>query len=322
MSQNNNPILHTGLDIAKLSLELDLAGKSHPLANDAKAHAQLLKLLRRHPNPHVVCEATGGYEQPVVRFLQAEGIPVSVVEPSRVRHHARALGRRAKTDPMDAAVLSHFGATCQPAPTPPPSQQQQKLADLVQRRSQLLDLIMMERNHAEHYSDAFRIKQTQQLQKVLTKQIDACEEAIAQLIDADEQLKQKAARLDDIPGVGPIVAATVLAEMPELGTLNAQTAAALAGVAPYNNDSGPQKGVRYVGGGRKAARCALYMAALSAVKHDPILKEFYQRLLAAGKKPLVALTACMRKLIVLMNRLLKDEKFELKGKKLKISIAN
>ena len=195
--------------------------------------------------------------------------------------------------------------------TPPASPQQQQLANLAQRRRQLIQLLTNERNHAEHYSDAFRSRQNRQLCKTLEKQIAQCDEAMASLIAQDTQLAHKASRLKAIPGVGPIVAATMLAEMPELGTLNRQTAAALAGVAPYTRDSGSQKGTRCIQGGRKAARNALYMATLTAMRYDRILKEFYQRLLAAGKRPLVAMTACMRKLIILMNRLLKNDHFQL-----------
>jgi len=311
MSPNNPNILHAGLDVAKLSLQLHLAGHFHLLANNAKGHAQLLKLLRGHPGAHMVCEATGGYEQAVVRALQAAGLPVSIVEAGRVRYFARAQGQRAKTDPIDAAVLSQYGATFRPRATPPASPAQQQLADLTQRRRQLLQLKALERNHAEHYADAFRLRQSRQLSKSLEKQIQQCDEAIATLIAQDTELAHKAQRLEAIAGVGPVVAATLLAEMPELGKLTAQSAAALAGVAPYNRDSGGQQGVRRINGGRGAVRCALYMASLSAVRHDRILKEFYLRLRAAGKKPLVALTACMRKLVILMNRLLKNESFQL-----------
>ena len=311
MSQNNSVILHVGLDVAKLSLELHLAGRSHPLANNAKGHAQLLKLLRAHPNAHVVCEATGGYEQAVVRTLQAADVPVSLLEASRVRHFARAQGQRAKTDPIDAAVLTAYGRAFQPAATSAVPAPQQQLADLAQRRRQLIHTRTAETNRAEHYTDPLCKRQACQLQKTLEKQITQCDQAITQLIAGDAVLAHKAKRLEAIAGVGAVVAATVLAEMPELGRLNTQTAAALAGVAPYNRDSGGQQGGRHISGGRCVVRCALYMAALSAVRWDPILKAFYLRLRAAGKKPLVALTACMRKLVILMNRLLKNDKFQL-----------
>lgn len=311
MSQHNSPILHIGLDVAKLSLQLHLAGRFHSLTNDAKGHAQLLKLLRVHPAAHLVCEATGGYEQAVVRVLHAAQIPVSIVEAGRVRYFARAQGQRAKTDPIDAAVLSQYGVTFQPVASAPATPQQQRLADVCQRRRQLIHTLTGETNRAEHYTDLLCRRQARALHKALDKQIKQCDQAITQLIAEDAVLTHKANRLKAIPGVGPVVAATVLAEMPELGQLNRQTAAALAGVAPYNRDSGGQKGMRHISGGRRPVRCALYMATLSAVRYDRILKEFYLRLRAAGKKPLVAITACMRKLVILMKHLLKNPNFSL-----------
>ena len=310
MSQNTS-ILYVGLDVAKLSLQLHLAGRFHALGNDSKGHAQFLKLLRNHPDAHVICEATGGYEQPVVRALQAADIRVTVAEAGRVRYFARAQGQRAKSDPIDAAVLTEFGRTFKPAPTPAASARQLRLADVTQRRRQLIHARTAEHNRAEHYTDPLCLRQNRQFQKLLEKQIDECDQLILTLIAEDADLAWKAERLQAIPGVGPVVAATVLAEMPELGKLNAETAAALAGVAPYDRDSGKFKGNRHISGGRRPVRCALYMATLSAVRHDRIIKEFYTRLRAAGKKPLVALTACMRKLVVLMNHLLKNHEFQL-----------
>lgn len=311
MSQNNPSILYVGLDVAKSSLQLDLAGKPHPVANDAKGHAQLLKLLRPHPGAHVVCEATGGYEQPVVRVLHAAQLPVSVVEAGRVRHFAKAKGRRAKTDPIDAAVLSEYGRLLQPAAMAAPTAQQARLAELSTRRLQLITTLTAESNRAAHYGDKLCVRLARQLQRTLEKQIAACDQAIAGLIAADDRLKAQAGRLDAIPGVGAVTAATVLAELPELGKISDAAAAALVGVAPYNRDSGDRAGARRIAGGRARLRCALYMATLSAVRCDAILKAFYTRLRAAGKKPKVALVACMRKLVVLMNRLLKNPKFQL-----------
>jgi transposase len=311
MSQNNTPSLHTGLDVAKASLQLDLAGKSHSLTNDAKGHARLLQLLRAQPTAHVVCEATGGYEQPVVRVLHAANVPVSIVEAGRVRHFAKAKGLRAKTDPIDAGVLSEYGRTFKPAATPAPTATQSRLAELSTRRLQRLGDLVAETNRAAHYTDPLTQKQSRQTVRQMEQHIAACDLAIADLIAADETLRTRAERLDAIPGVGVITAATVLAEVPELGKISDQAASALVGVAPYNRDSGTQNGARHIGGGRKEVRCAIYMAALSAVRHDPILKAFYQRLRTAGKKPKVALVAAMRKLVVLMNRLLKNPNFQL-----------
>src|SRR5262249_51177106 len=174
---------------------------------------------------------------------------------------------RAKTDPIDAAMLTDYGTTFQPSPTMAASPQQQQLADVVQRRQQLTQLLVNERNHAEHYCDAFRKRQSRQLIGTLEKQIAQCDKLIATLMETDPLLEHKAQRLKAIPGVGQVVAATLLAQLPELGQLNSQTAAALAGVAPYNRDSGTQKNIRSIGGGRRAVRIALYMAALSAVRY-------------------------------------------------------
>lgn len=311
MSPNNLPILYVGLDVAKSSLQLDLAGKSHLLTNDAKGHARLLKLLGQHPGAHVVCEASGGYEQPVLRVLHPAHQPLSLIEAGRVRHFAKAKGLRAKTDSLDASVLSLYGRTFQPAATPAPSAIQARLSELSHRRLQLLDTRIAETNRAAHYTDKLLLRQTRQLQQILEKQIAACDAEIAQLIAADPHLKSRAERLDAIPGVGSVTAASVLAQMPELGKISNAAASALAGVAPFNRDSGAHNGQRHIAGGRKALRCALYMAALSAVQFDPILKAFYLRLRTAGKKPKVALVAAMRKLVILMNRLLKNPQFQL-----------
>jgi transposase len=311
MSQNNTSIIYAGLDIAKSSLALFLQGSFHALTNDTVGHAALLKLLRPFPGAFLVCEATGGYEKSVVRALQAAHVPVAVVEAGRVRHFARAQGRRAKSDPMDASVLAHYGRSMAPAPSLVPTPAHVRLTELTSRRQQLVQMTVQERGHAEHYTDPFSQKQSRKLLALLQKQIEQCDQAIEELIQKDPVLAQKAQRLDLIPGVGPVVASTVLAEMPELGAVSDAAAAALAGVAPYDQDSGQHQGARHIGGGRKTVRCTLYMAALSSIKHDRISKAFYLRLRQAGKKPKVALTAIMRKLIVLMNRLLKNPQFSL-----------
>ncbi|MEO5803475.1 MAG: transposase, partial [Verrucomicrobiota bacterium] len=237
--------------------------------------------------------------------------PASIVEAGRVRHFAKAKGLRAKTDPIDATVLTDYGRSFQPAATPAATAQQARLAELCTRRHQLIETLTAETNRAAHYTDKLCLRQHRQLCRLFKKQLADCDAAITALIAADQKLQGQAQRLDAIPGVGAVTAAIVLAEMPELGTISDEAAAALAGVAPYNRDSGNQSGGRHIVGGRKTVRCALYMAALSAVKHDAILKAFYTRLRLAGKKPKIALVAAMRKLVVLMNRLLKNPNFQL-----------
>jgi transposase len=317
MSQNNLTTLYAGVDVAKATLALSLGGVAHSLANDPKGHARILKLLgaaeaaQAGSKVHVILEATGGYEAALVGALHAAGRTLSVITPSRARHFAGAKSEHAKTDPIDAGVLAAFGEAIAPAPTQPPSAAQTHLAALVGRRTQLVDTRTAEINRAAHYTEPLLRKQSRALLVLLERQIGQCERAIAAQIAAEQPMAERAARVQQVPGIGPVVAAVLQAQMPELGTLSDGEAAALAGLAPYNRDSGPCKGVRRIRGGRAPLRCALYMAALSAVRHDRILREFYTRLCAAGKKPLVALTAAMRKLVVLLNRMLRKPQFKL-----------
>jgi len=322
MSQNNitkvtTNIIHAGIDVAKATLDLNLGGTIYNFANEAKDHTRILKRLaafeKAEPGTkvHVIVEATGGYETALVSRLHEAAQPLSVIQPSRVRHFAYAKNQRAKSDPIDARILSDFGQAVQPAPTPPPSPAQIHLAQLVNRRAQLVETRSSELNRSSHYREKWLCQQNRQLLRLLDRQIAACDKAIANQIESQEIMKKRAERVQQVAGVGPVVAAILQAEMPELGTLTQCEAAALAGLAPYNCDSGPRKGTRRIWGGRAPVRCALYMAAMTAVRHDPILRAFYNKLCARGKKRIVALTAVMRKLIVLLNRLLKNPEFEL-----------
>jgi len=314
---NNNITFYAGVDIAKATLELNVGGTSSSLTNEAKGHARILKLLaaaeaaRPGYKIHVIVEATGGYEAALVEALHHAGRRVSVIQPSRVRHFANAKNKRAKSDPIDAAILAAFGEAIQPPPTPPPSAAQTHLVKLVGRRAQLLDTRTAELNRSAHYNDKLLRTQSRQLLALLTRQIAQCDRAIAAQLAADEAMKARAERVQQVPGIGPVVAAVLQAHLPELGSLKEGEAAALAGLAPYDRDSGPRKGPRRICGGRAPVRCALYMAALSAVRHDAILRDFYARLCAAGKKPLVALTAAMRKLVELLNHMLSKPTFKL-----------
>jgi transposase len=303
--------VYAGLDIAKASLQLHFQGKFFDLPNTTDGHAQLIKRLATIPGVHVICEATGGYERAVVAALHAAPIPVSVINPARVRQFARASGQLAKTDPIDAAMLTAFGQAFAPEPTPPRTPTEIKMTALVARRGQLLALRVAEAQRADTCNDVDLRKLFTAWLAQIEKQIAKVEALIAALLKEQTALAHHVRRLDDITGVGRLTAVMVLATMPELGQLNRQQAAALAGLCPYNRDSGQWAGKRCIRGGRAEVRRALYRAALSASRSNHLLKPFYDRLIAAGKPAKVALTAVMRKLIVLMNHVLKNPNFSL-----------
>lgn len=305
--------IHTGLDLAKLNLQLHLLGRLHDLPNTSAGHRRLLKLLTAHPGAHVVCEATGGYERAVVAALQAAKITVSVLNPARVRHFARATGQRAKTDHLDAAVLTAYGQALQPKPTAPRTESEQQLAELVRRRVQLVEALVIQRQQAERLALPVVRRQAQSLVRRLERDLKQIEAQRQVLRTQAAALDERVQKLEAITGVGSLTALGVLAELPELGTLNRRQAAALAGLAPHPRESGQWHGRRSIGGGRAPVRRALYMAALVAARSNRVLKAFYQRLRAAGKPAKVALTAVMRKLVVLMNQILKHPNFALQN---------
>ena len=305
--------IYAGLDIAKLNLQLHLAGRIHDLPNTAAGHRRLCKLLARQPWVQVVCEATGGYERDLVTALHAAQVPVSILNPARVRHFARAQGQRAKTDNIDAAVLTAYGQALHPKPTIPRTEQEQQLTELVRRRVQILECLVAQRLQAEHLAVPVLRRQAQSLIRRLERDLKHIEAQLKALRTQATALDTRAQKLEAITGVGTITALGVLAELPELGTLNRQQAAALAGLAPHPRESGQWLGRRNIGGGRAPVRRALYMAALVAARSNRILKTFYQRLRAAGKPAKVALTAVMRKLVVLMNHTLKHPNFVLQN---------
>jgi transposase len=313
MSQNTMTTIYAGLDIAKLNLQLHLAGRIHDLPNTAAGHRRLIKLLSPQSGIHVVCEATGGYEREVVAALQEAKVPVSVLNPARVRHFARAAGQRAKTDDIDAAILSAYGQALQPKPTAPRTQPEQQLSELVRRRVQVLEILVAQRQQAQRLTLPALRRQAQSLVHRLERDREQIEAQLKALRTQATTLEARVQKLQAITGVGTITALGVLAELPELGTLNRRQAAALAGLAPHPRQSGQWQGRRSIGGGRAPVRRALYMAALVAAHSNRQLKEFYQRLRMAGKPAKVALTAVMRKLIVLMNHILKNPNFALQN---------
>jgi len=299
------PTVYTGLDVAKATLQLHLQGRQRALPNTPKGHAQLCQLLRAVPGVQVVCEATGGYERPGVAALHAAEIPVSVANPARVRHFARAQGRPAKNDPLDAAVLTAFGQALKPAPTPVPDAGLAELRALVRWRAHLLAQRVATTNRSEHGTTRFVTRQQAKLGRQLAAQIDAAEAELQAALRRLPAWQAQIAQLTELDGVGLLTAVAVLSQMPELGRCNRQEAAALAGLAPWTRQSGPWEGQRHIGGGRAEVRQALYMAAVAVARMKPTgLGQFYQRLRAAGKPAKVALTAVMRKLLLQMNRVL------------------
>ena len=303
--QSQNATVYAGIDVAKATLQLHLQSRQSEFLNAPADLRQLVKRLQKVPAVHVVCEATGGYEQAMVKVLHEAQIPVSVVNPAQVRAAAQAQGQRAKTDPIDARGLTDYGQRYQPKATPPTSPAQEKLVALTQWLQQLISGQAMAKTQAEHHQERFVRQQHAKLITHLQSQIAAVEKQIQLLLQQDTVLRQNVNCLDQIQGVGPRTAWIVLAHMPELGQLNRQQVAALAGLAPWTRDSGTMKGKRCIGGGRPEVRVALYMAALSATRANPVLRALYLRLRAKGKPAKVALTAVMRRLLTYMNHQLK-----------------
>ena len=307
MTEKSTPV-HAGLDVAKATLQLHFQNRQHALSNDAEGHARLIKLLRAVPGAHLVCEATAGYERPVVAALHAAGLPVSVVNPAQVRHFALARGGRAKNDPLDAQVLSHYGQSVKPAPTPVPDAALAELRALVQWRDQLKEQLTRARQYGEHTTLRFALRQQAKLIKHLQNQLAAVEQELAAALARSPECQKQVRALAQVDGIGTLTAVSVLSQMPELGQLNRQQAAALAGLAPWTRQSGPWEGQRHIGGGRAVIRRALYMCAVSLARRtETTLGRFYKHLRDAGKPAKVALTAVMRKLLLQMNQTLKNQ---------------
>jgi transposase len=298
--------VYVGVDVAKATLEVACAQERWRVSNDVAGRKALGKRLGQMAGPvQVICEASGGYERALIRMLQGSGIEVSLVQASRVRQYARASGLWAKTDPIDAQLLCRFGQAIEPEAASVSTPEQDKLRELESQRRHLSRLLVAQQNRSAQLSDPALRRLSKSLRHAIQKQLDQIDHMIGQLIALSEPLAAKAQKLTAVAGVGPRTAALLLAQMPELGELNRREAAALAGLAPFNRDSGLLRGKRAIFGGRRAVRTGLYMAALVATRHNPILAAFYQRLRTAGKPPKLALTATMRKLLIALNASLK-----------------
>jgi transposase len=307
MNTSSSPI-YVGIDVSKASLDVALWAQAETLsfANTAAAIAELTGYLLGLAPACIVVEASGGYERSLLQALGQAGLPVAQINPLRARQFARSIGQLAKTDRIDAQVLAHFAQALQPTPRRLPTQDQLHLRALVTRRRQLRQMLAAEKTRLRNGPPLLQ-SQIQAHLVWLGEQLDSLQAEIDAYIADHPDWQAHRGQLLSVPGVGPVTAFTLLAHLPELGQLNRKQIAALVGVAPLNRDSGQWRGRRSIYAGRRAVRSALYMAALSASQHNPVIRTFYRRLVAQGKPHKVALTACMRKLVVILNAMLRNQ---------------
>jgi transposase len=298
-----------GIDVSKRQLDVHVrpSMESFSDANTEVGIRAIVKRLKKLAPTLIVLEATAGMEANVAVAIATEEMAVAVVNPRQVRSFARAIGTLAKTDSIDAAVLSHFAEAVKPPVRALPSAEARQLTDLVSRRRQLVDMIVAEKSRLAGVCGAARADIQSHI-TWLEKRLKRLDADLQAAVENSPIWQAKSDLLQSVPGVGPVTSLTFLAALPELGTLNSKQIANLVGVAPINRDSGTMRGKRRISGGRAQVRAVLYMATLVAVRHNPVLLTFYERLLAAGKTYKVALTACMRKLLVILNAMVKSSK--------------
>jgi len=297
-----------GIDIAKYHFDLHLLpeGQTGRYRNDAEGIQQCARFLAHVQPERIVLEATGGYELGLTRVLQAAALPVIVVNPRRVRDYARSLGLLAKTDRIDARVLAEFAQSPRVQVRELPDAHARQRLALLARKRQLVEMHVAERNRLEHATDRTVAQSLRQLLRLLEKQIAQLDRKLAQLLAADPLLQRRAAIADSVPGIAPATAAVLVTELPELGRVNRREIATLVGLAPMNRDSGQFRGKRMTGGGRVRVRNALYMPMLTVIRCNPVIRPFYQRLVAQGKAKMTALVAAMRKLLTILNTMMKN----------------
>ena len=299
-----------GIDVAKDRLDVHLrpSGQTFTVARDGEGLAQLVERLRALAPRLVVMEATGGYETIVASAVAAARLPLAVVNPRQIRDFARATGKLAKTDRIDAAAIAHFAQAIDPPTRPIADAAAQALGELVARRRQVIEMMVAERNRRRRATQRRVLTAIDRHVKLLQAELSELEQDIDGAIRRSPAWQANADLLASVPGVGKATLRTLIAELPELGHLDRRKIAALVGVAPINRDSGTLRGRRTIAGGRPAVRTALYMAALVASRANPLIAAYYAKLRAAGKTGKQALTACMRKLIVILNAILRDRK--------------
>ena len=298
-----------GIDVSKDRLDVAVrpTGETFRVGRDAEGLDALLARLSPLRPTAVAVEATGGYEAVVAATLGAAGLAVVVVNPAQVRSFAQALGRRAKTDPIDAGVIAHFVEATEPQVRPLPDDQTRLLADLVARRRQIVQMMVAERQRQKRLTEKRLQKSIARLLAALQKELSSLETDIDDAVRGSPAWRDKEDLLASVPGIGKTIARTLLAELPELGSLDRRKIAALVGLAPWTRQSGQWKGKSFIGGGRAPVRAALFMGAMVAVRHNPELKTFRDRLVQAGKPKLVALVATARKLLTILNAIVRDQ---------------
>lgn len=298
--------LWVGIDVSKKQLDIYVRPLEKTLSyeNQPSGISHLVEYLKAEKPCLVVLEATGTFHHPVMNAISKAGIAISVINPRQARDFARASGQLAKTDAIDAKVLAHFAEVMKPPVRELPDEQTQQTKDLVARRHQLVEMMTAEKNRLQAMSQIAK-KDIEQTITWLKKRIKKIEEQIKLSITKSDESREKYDLLQSIPGVGPVVASNLVAGLPELGQIGHKQISALIGVAPLNHDSGQKKGKRRIWGGRGFVRSTLYMAAVVGIRHNSVIKEFYERLRGTGKPAKVALTACMHKLIVIMNAMVK-----------------
>lgn len=303
----SSPVVHLGVDVSKATLNVHFLGKDYSFSNTSAGVRKLIGLIFKHSDPvHVICEATGRCEHLLASALHDKHILVSVINPRLARDFARAKNKLAKTDDIDASILAAFGAAMSPAPTIPPDATTQRLALLVAQRDTLVEERARHKTRLRQSSDKWLVAQVQRLIACLDREVIKLEAVMRKLVTEQPELASKASRIDEVAGIDWRSALSLCAHLPELGSLKREQVAALAGLAPFNRDSGQWRGQRHISGGRAAVRRTLYLASLSACRKNAILKSFYKRLRATGKKPKVAMIAVARKLVILLNAALKN----------------
>lgn len=300
--------VYVGIDVSKDSLDVAVLGKRSivQFANTKQGIAKLIRYMKPLSAKLIVVEATGGYEQALVLALFAAGMPVALVSPQRVRQYAKAKGLLAKTDKLDAQILADFGKNIQPRLFVAKSEERSKLSALVERRKQLNDMLQAEKNRLR--TSSVEVKNSlKRIIACLKVEMKELEKEIFQFMKTHEEFGEQEKLLRSAKSIGAVTAATLLADLPELGTLDRKQIAALVGVAPMNKDSGKKRGYRKTQGGRPDVRRALYMATLTGIRYNPILKPQYNLLVKRGKEKKVAITACMRKLLTILNAMMRDQ---------------